>query len=397
MNGPYFVRAGLMWRKIETWCDDAERSGSLGEAIKSTLLPGQVIDYLNLVARFDNARDSLDALRAVYSFYMGQELYPSRSRGGEGLFGTFQTSNRVNTSWWDAPAGFCTFSRSYIIIASTSTMKQILLDPATGQLFSHRFQGHCLVATPCAGGIDRRNVSGKTVEHPTNPDDGKDSILRWFEEHANRLHNDYYSVGTVNLDENLLSTSRSHALLKFPSVSDTVNCSRAVTRGVEVLASALFDEEKMIYICSIRMRILTPDDGEEYIPPNQRGFDTCQVMSECWKSTKFTPGGQSIKKEFRRDGVMNGKYYPQLFEGGYNNFNFTHRVNDLNGDENIRKVELLGACDGTFAFQMYIRANGQGYFEGYFQCVPGSKDEPSGEMFNVMIAPFPLKYSRFLY
>ncbi len=40
VNGPYFVRAGLMWRKIETWCDDAERSGSVGEAIKSTLLPG---------------------------------------------------------------------------------------------------------------------------------------------------------------------------------------------------------------------------------------------------------------------------------------------------------------------------------------------------------------------
>jgi len=168
-----------------------------------------------------------------------------------------------------------------------------------------------------------------------------------------------------------------------------------VTRGVEVLASAVLAEEHSRFICSIRMRILTPGDGEEYMCPNQRGFDTCQVISDHWKITKFTPGGPSIEKEFRSEGVTNGKYYPLLYEGGYNNF--MHRVNDINGDVNIHELELLDSCDGTFAFQLSGSADRPGSFEGYVQCVPGSKDEPSGEMFNVMVAPFPLKYSRFLF
>ena len=170
-----------------------------------------------------------------------------------------------------------------------------------------------------------------------------------------------------------------------------------MTRGVEVLASAAFAEEHSRFICSIRMRILTPCDGDEYMCPNQRGFDTMQVKSEYMKKSKFCSnlGRPKIETELRSEGAMNGKYYPQLYEGGYNHFE--HKVNDVNGDENIRELVLLEACDGNFVFQYYVCAKRQGSFEGYFQCVPSSKDEPSGEMFNVIIAPFPLRYPRFLY
>lgn len=262
------------------------------------------------------------------------------------------------------------------------------LDTETGQLTSYSQSGVYL-ATPCAGGrFRRREESGRIVEHPKKTSEGKDSLLRWFEEHADRLNQDHYSVGW-------LPTSRSHALLKFPSVADTVHCSRAVTRGVEVIASAVLAEECSRFICSIRMRILTPGDGEDYMSPNQRGFDTCQVMSRYWKRSIFTSDEPLIEKEFRGEGLTNRKYYPLLHEGGYKNF--MHQVNDINGDDNIHKLELLEACDGTFAFQNCARADGQGSCEGYFRCVPGSKDEPSGEMFNVMVAPFPLKYPQFLY
>ena len=42
--GPYFLRAGSMWQKIEQWCDDENRSGTLGQEIKSSLSPGRPLD-----------------------------------------------------------------------------------------------------------------------------------------------------------------------------------------------------------------------------------------------------------------------------------------------------------------------------------------------------------------
>ncbi len=75
-------------------------------------------------------------------------------------------------------------------------MKSILLDPAMGQLYSLT-DGKQFVATPCDGGTNARIVDGIGIEHPVNPLDGKDSILRWFEEHVNRLEHGHYKLGLI--------------------------------------------------------------------------------------------------------------------------------------------------------------------------------------------------------
>ena len=55
--GPYFLRAASIWRKIEQWCDDENRSGTLGQEIKSSLSPGRPLDP-NSRGRVQNAKTS---------------------------------------------------------------------------------------------------------------------------------------------------------------------------------------------------------------------------------------------------------------------------------------------------------------------------------------------------
>jgi hypothetical protein len=87
VSGPYFLRAGSLWQKIEQWCDDGGRSKSLGRVIKSSLLPGRKVNqfYLN-----GNSAGWL-AFQAVYAFYAGQcDSSSDNFIKYSGLFGAFQ-------------------------------------------------------------------------------------------------------------------------------------------------------------------------------------------------------------------------------------------------------------------------------------------------------------------
>ena len=68
-----------------------------------------------------------------------------------------------------------------------------------------------------------------------------------------------------------------------------------------------------MHIYSIRLRILTPSDGAEYLSPEQRGFTTCQLHSRCWRITYETR-----VNEVRGEGVVGE--YPLLEEGGYRRY-----------------------------------------------------------------------------
>ena len=150
----------------------------------------------------------------------------------------------------------------------------------------------------------------------SNIADGKDSILRWFEEYTHRLHQHFYAVGILDPhdDDDGDDNSVMFSLLRYPTVNDTASCSRAVTRGVEVVSSATFVEEMGMFVYSIRMRLLTPDDGDDYMSPEQRGFDTCQLVSRHWKISKFPANGPPVIDEVRGEGVIG--YFPILCEAG---------------------------------------------------------------------------------
>ena len=68
-----------------------------------------------------------------------------------------------------------------------------------------------------------------------------------------------------------------------------------------------------MHIYSIRLRILTPSDGAEYLSPEQRGFATCQLHSRHWRISY-----ENRVNEVRGEGVVGE--YPLLEEGGYRRY-----------------------------------------------------------------------------
>jgi hypothetical protein len=372
LSGPFFLRAGHMWQKIEDWCG---RSGEYGREIKASLSPGRRF-YQN------TSNANLSAFQAVYAFYEGQ--YDDIDSQPTGLFGGFQAYDVISNTRWAMPD-----TENDIVIIAQCSMKVIAIYASTGQVYSISRQKQ-LVATPCPGGIRRLTFSGTNFSEPENIEDGKDSILRWFEEYAHRLHQNYYAVGRLNPqvdDDRNDNADAMLSLLKFPTVNDTANCSRAVTRGVEIVASAIFVEEMDMFVYSIRMRLLTPDDGNCYMSPEQRGFDTCQLVSRHWKISKLKANRPPVIDEVRGEGVIG--YFPILCEGAY--------VPVFGGVFNDMQYQV-GRAMGAFTYQSCTEADCPGAVEGYLQFRPDWRDgRPSGEIFNARVDPFPLTFSHFLY
>lgn len=207
------------------------------------------------------------------------------------------------------------------------------------------------------------------------------SLLHWFEEHANRLQKGFLSVGKIFGHD---------SILRFPTAADTVNCSRAVTRGVEVVASSIVVPEAGLHTYSIRIRLLTPDDGDEYMTPQERGFETCQLVSRHWKISSWDNlqhDGPPNVENVRGEGVI-GKY-PLLFEGGFRDYE--------TGD--YGQLEEGEDTEGWFSYQScsQVQQSPCGFIEGFLHFRPGSISEPSGDLFDVRVDPFPLKIGKPMY
>eukprot|EP00584_Thalassiosira_punctigera_P011626 CAMPEP_0172567428 /NCGR_PEP_ID=MMETSP1067-20121228/115869_1 /TAXON_ID=265564 ORGANISM="Thalassiosira punctigera, Strain Tpunct2005C2" /NCGR_SAMPLE_ID=MMETSP1067 /ASSEMBLY_ACC=CAM_ASM_000444 /LENGTH=537 /DNA_ID=CAMNT_0013358777 /DNA_START=139 /DNA_END=1752 /DNA_ORIENTATION=+ len=393
--GPHFLRAASMWRKIEQWCDDEERSGTLGREIKSSLLPGKPLEP-NSDGGIRIAKTS--AFKAVNAFYSGQRdpramhataAQPRDFNPFSGLFGGFQAYNVISSMRWTEPDLDSNHrcGGEPIIIIAQGEMKAIVMEIGSGQLYflSDGNMARKLVATPAAGEIDRRTIGGRIHEEYKDAVDSEDSILRWFEEHADRLHRNFYSVG--NIIANIPGNQTLHSILRYPTLADTANCSRAVTRGVEVVASAIFVPEMGMFVYSIRMRLLAPEDGDGYVPPEERGFRGCQLLSRHWRIGKSSPNSDEHSvEEVRGEGVIG--FYPLLHEGGYTNYE---------DGEYVQRPSQLERGTGYFSYQSCTGADSPGFLEGSLQFRPGSLAEPSGDVFDVRVARFPLKFSQFLY
>ena len=353
--GPYFLRAASLWRKIEQWCSDESLSGNLGPIIQSSLLPGAPFDY-------DDYQDGkMSAFKAVYSFYAGQswdEELSHRELLLPGLFGGYRVYNNLSHSRWCPPE----FRGKTIVLADEDIthMKETVFNSYSGEVN--------LVL------LDRSpSISLSAVGDGSNDD----QILRWFEEHANQLH--CYSVGSVG---KIFSDRHScESILRFPNLNDPSNCSRAVTRGVEVVASSLYSGLMQVFVYSIRIRLLRPEDGEGYMTPEERGFETCQLVSRYLRITQ--EGGVN---EVRGEGVVG--YYPLLREGEYVSLysNDGHRFHEEDSDSSGKYFTYQSCTDG-----------GEGTFEGQLQFKAGSIQAEAGEVFDVRLARFPLKFPQYQY
>jgi F-box protein 3 len=202
-----------------------------------------------------------------------------------------------------------------------------------------------------------------------------DAVLDWFNAYVTRLETGYYQVGV--LMGQYLDPALSTAILQYPRVVEPGGATRRVTRGVEVVASAVFSPQSaplgFTFVYSIRIRLLQPhDDG--YMDAGQRGFETCQLKSRHWRLMEHAGRINHVDG----DGVVG--MYPLLREG-------SHRTDS--GDSSSSVAAGRDVQDGTFVYQS-LTDNSATSFGGYMLFVPGSLANPTGRPFEVHLAPFPL-------
>ena len=198
----------------------------------------------------------------------------------------------------------------------------------------------------------------------------RDELLVWMEEFANRLTTQQIGEGVIEyhaLRENAITLYPRWTQDVTTSTSEDIQiCSRAITRGIEVVGSSIFVPQaaaRLGFIYSIRIRLLTP--GEEgYMSPSERGFTECQLQSRHWQISNFETGNVD-----NVDGPGVIGMYPVLTEGGYY----------LSGQLQRKRTFQYQSCSGPM---------NKGCFQGEIEFVPGTISSPTGIPFRVELKPF---------
>ena len=364
--GPYYLRAAALWQKIENWCDD---QGSFGLRMKNTLVPGRALDVASLIGDDDDDSDPRDffysTLQALWSFYGGQKRPTGPADFAMGLLG-----------------GYCAYD---ILCCSRLIGIDEIIAPRRGMAgglgtilpFAHNVTGQTQKVVVVVRHLGRAFVA---VANSLMPCD----VLEWLDAYATRLERGVYEIGELVPQHPQQAPFDTRSILLYPTIADTMGrTSRAVTNGIEVIASGVDAVERQgMFIYSIRIRILTPGEGG-YMSPSQRGFTTCQLRSRHWI---ISQGNGREPEHVRGDGVVG--MYPLLKEGGY----------DLYEGRTAATVqEVESDCEGKFAYQSMTEASEEGTLGGSLQFVPGSLANPTGQEFDVRVAPFPLGEERILF
>jgi len=367
LYGPYYLRAAALWRKIENWCD---QQGSFGLRMKSTFVPGRALDVASLIDDDDDdPEDPMDfiysTLQAIWSFYGGQ-------------------TRPFNASFSGLLGGYCAYDLlccTRLIGIDEIIAQRCRMDQGFGGTlmpFAHNITGRTEKVIAVVRHLGRAFVTVANRHTRVMPCDA----IEWLDTYATRLEQGVYDVGELVPSQQAPFDTRS--ILLYPTVADTTGrTSRAVTKGIEVVASGVDAVERQgMFIYSIRIRILTPgEDG--YMSPSERGFTTCQLRSRHWIITQDT-GDEP--EHVRGDGVVG--MYPLLKERGYDLYE---------GRTAATAQEFETDCEGKFAYQSATEASEAGTLGGTLQFVPGSLANPTGKEFDVQVAPFPLGEERIVF
>lgn len=371
LYGPYYLRSADVWQKIENWCG---QQGPFGLRIKETLVPGRAVDVSSLLDDEDDYPNPMDfiysAVQSIWCFYGGQKHPRTDADSFTGLLGGYNAYD------------LCSCSR---LIDVEEIMAQ---RRGMGQSFGNVLPfAHSRMARPhkmivLVRHLGRAFVASTGNSHVMYSRVMPCDVIEWLDIYASRLEQGVYDCGEIIPSRYAPFDTRS--ILLYPSIADsTGRTSRAVTRGIEVVASGVDAVERPgMFIYSIRIRLLKPgEDG--YMTPSERGFTTCQLRSRHWI---ISQGDGDEPEHVRGDGVVG--MYPLLKEGGY----------DLHEGQTAATAQAVETdCEGKFAYQSATEASEDGTLEGSLQFVPGSLASPTGREFDVQVAPFALGEERIVF
>lgn len=392
---PYFLRAAKFWKQILKWCDAQEEEGSIvGKEIRGSLETAFVhyrhnVGYLSEYGGIPGIPKTSCrmAILAVYAFTSGQgQSFRSRIPF-RGLFGGYHAYGYYSCMSLANPTGFQennsnpenTRGARYLSVAEDflgqqqGMVKSVAVDLHTGSIVS----GYRLMDTMPPDRICFSSPSDNPHEPLSVEPPRQDDFLNYLEEYARRLTiTGQYRVdvmGTAPGDPLAIGLfpqppmSTTQLPRQIPGRSSIPVVSRAVTRGIEVIGSAVYAREgrdQFGFIYCIRVRLLEPgEDG--YQSESERGFATCQLQSRHWRITDNSTGQTS---QVDGEGVIG--MYPILREGEYT----------LHGDAFTKRAFQYQSCTG--------RMGQTGSFGGQIGFVPGQLRHPSGPAFMADLFPF---------
>jgi uncharacterized protein affecting Mg2+/Co2+ transport len=386
---PYFLRAARFWQTVFRWCD-ADNQTIVGEQVRASmgfafedyaaktrpsLIGGDTIDGSIVVPKTSCRM----ALLAIYSFSSGQGMGLRTQTPFDGLLGGYHAYSYYSSMCLTQPSLEVQSSGAKFFRVAVDFLgyrqglgKAIYVDQETGKVVSEgRPPTHPGTRRLCYSSAEQNPHDTGSVDPPK-----QDDFLRYLEEYARRLATGQYRVGKlgthaddpdgITLFPQPPITGGPESLLKSLASSIPL-VSRAVTRGVEVMGSAVFareaEDSNMGFIYCIRCRLLRPgEDG--YQSAAQRGFETCQLSTRHWLITNDTTGRTSIVEG---QGVIG--MYPVLREDGYEN-----------GNEFFPGVFQYQSCTGAMG--------STGSFGGHITFVPGRRGSHTGDPFMAELQPF---------
>jgi len=379
LMAPYFLRAAKFWRTFLLWCDSDDIAKDVGKRIRDSLAEAKIETLRNKmdqIGTLDNDEVPMNyacrmVLLAIYSFTSGQ----NSSCPFDGMLGAYHAYGVYFCMFLTNPFNMQS-SRMCVaqdLIAHAQGMdRYICMNYTTGGLFWEPSPGSENVVL-----LDKPSQrSSFSARREPRPDD----FLTWLEEYAQRLTNGVYRVdvqGSEARDPTAISLFptlpySAHQNETIESVSESAAVvSRAVTRGVEVVASAVYAPQgrnRFSFVYCFRIRLLTPgEDG--YMSEDERGFQSCQLLSRHWRIKDYKTGNVD---SVNGNGVIG--LYPILCEGGFKERSLANSL-----EEGVFKYQ---SCSGEMPEG--------GCFEGHIQFVPGCLDIPSGPDFSVKVNPFEL-------
>lgn len=339
-----FLRAAGIWARLEQWL---LLQGTFGSNLQSSLNQGLLLQSLPWPGDVA-VKSTVHASQALLAFYGGQ-IPPSRDPW-RGLFGGYSAYHYMTSTWfvggnWDNDGslieiGMCPLSRP------TKTVV-----------------------------VNSRNGLVEYNSHPNLkicPSDQEDAVLDWFNEYVTRLETGFYQRGGIS--GQAVNPGRVEAVLQFPRLIGR-GATRAVTRGVEVTASAVYSPitERMgfTFVYSIRLRLLEPNDEGYDV---NRPFSSCQLKSRHWQLGNRHGGTDFVDG----DGVIG--FYPILRERSHRRDSGTSASSVTVGEE---------VPYGSFQYESCTDDSATS-FGGYMLFVPGTLANPGGPPFEVHLAPLPL-------
>jgi len=374
---PMRVRAGRAWARLEAWM--REHAPACAETLCEPVEPEAWTIFVQHVREelrihehsIGDLQNQLEPLRMIYEVHGGQDATSIQENFACGIFGGFSAYNTMNC---------CALLPLHVLHQLYSALQ--LDHPGTIVPFAMSMSQRLFrVLDLETGNVVTRDGPRLRCLHPNT--ENHDGLLLWFEEYTRRLENGIYVAGAILPDMPEMTSGvvlfPCKPTLTSPSDGALQDVSRAVTRGIEVVASSLYLGASG-WSYSIRIQLLPPSHPDG-LTEEERGFATCQLHRRHWEVR--SPNGQV--DHVNGAGVI-GKY-PIFFEGGFQ---------DCEQERYGNALVMLQRRSGVFVYQSMSGGVMPGSsFGGELMMVPGDLQHPTGPAFDVTVGRFVLLIPEF--